>query len=67
MRLMTRHLLLALAAGIALAGHALAQSAGVLVRLRGKIDTVSRASPPISAGRSGRNAASRCSTLCTTG
>ena len=41
MRLMTKRLFLALAVGISFTGQAFAQSAGVPVRLRGKIDTVS--------------------------
>jgi hypothetical protein len=40
MRLTTKRLFLAFAASLPLAGHAFAQSAGVPVRLRGKIDTV---------------------------
>lgn len=41
MTMMTKRLLLSLAIGVPLAGHAFAQSAGVVVRLRGKIETVS--------------------------
>jgi hypothetical protein len=41
MRLVSKRLFLALAAGISLGRHTFAQSAGVPVRLRGKVDTVS--------------------------
>lgn len=41
MRMITKRFLLALAAGVPLAGPAIAQSGGVVMRLRGKIDTVS--------------------------
>lgn len=40
MRMLTKRLLLALAAGTPLAGHAFAQSGSVMVRLRGKIESV---------------------------
>lgn len=40
MRMLTKRLLLALAAGAPLAGHAFAQSGSVMVRLRGKIESV---------------------------
>jgi len=39
--MMTKRLLLALAIGVPLAGHAFAQSSSAVVRLRGKIDAVS--------------------------
>lgn len=41
MSMITKRFLLALAAGVPLAEHAIAQSGGVVMRLRGKIDTVS--------------------------
>jgi len=41
MRVMNRRSLLALSIGVSLAGHGFAQSSGVAVRLRGKIDSLS--------------------------